>query len=102
MFTRSVIDNFDQCEVSFDDLVIFSVQLDDIVFKWPVQTIPMPEWLTAKAQEVQVELKARILAEKRRELRRLRAEERTYVPKEEQRAEIRMKIAELEKELANS
>ena len=100
MLTRDEIVGFDQCDATFDDLVLFSVYIEATIDRWPDAIVPIPEWLTGKYEMVKAELMANVKAYKQRELRRLKAEKETLLSRYEKRGLVEDKIAKLEKDLA--
>lgn len=102
MLTKKAIVTFDPCDVDFDDLVLFVIQLKQVRDEYVnnFRTIPVPEWLEPRWREVEAELNLRVRAERERQLRSLKAQREILLPREEKRTQVEQEIARLEQELA--
>ena len=95
-YTRDFVVSFDTYENSLDDLLIFSAQLDMVVEKLGGNC---PEWLKEQKEETAIVLAERIRAEKKRQLKTMKARRETLLTASEKREKLDSEIAELEKEL---
>ena len=95
MLTKEFVMQFDPCNVSLENLRLFVAQakpLVDLEF----------EWLNDKLATAQMELKARVNADKQRQLKALKAKREALLPQSEKLKNADKEIAALEKDLASA